>query len=219
MIVTLVALATVTAAAQPRTSVAGRVSSKELFIFSVLSTKVFHSNRTKNKRFRRSERASDKMSNGKTVTDPWIKESDEEEERIQKKDGKANKTFNGIVVPLTKQVAGYMDGGLNDIGWGCVYRNVQTLRNFHGLDHCTVWSMVKRIHPQFTQSSKTHEKSRKEGAGHPHASKVPTTLDRANGRKKIWFNTECMYRPLLSDKERHFCLFETKPNKNHDKRF
>lgn len=62
---------------------------------------------------------------------------------------------DGIVVPGINKVFGYLDEGLNDAGWGCVYRNVQTLRQFHGLPHRSVWSMVKTVFPAFATERKT----------------------------------------------------------------
>lgn len=75
--------------------------------------------------------------------------------------------FNGVVITGIDKVFGYMDQGLNDVGWGCVYRNVQTLRRFHKSPHKSVWSMVKTVHPSFATRTKGTGKDQELGIAVP----------------------------------------------------
>ena len=53
----------------------------------------------------------------------------------------------------------YGDGAVRDHGWGCVYRNVQTVRAFNDMKHVGIWEMVQRCRPKTVAVAKRNARA------------------------------------------------------------
>ena len=64
------------------------------------------------------------------------------------------KSKPGFSLKITKWFK-YGDGAVRDHGWGCVYRNVQTVRAFNDLPHIDILTIVRRCRPLACSHEKT----------------------------------------------------------------